>query len=149
MLWVEQILAKYRGGPLIDVGQVNLALVLGAGLALDYRNSQLLGQGADGLGEADAVLAHEELEDASAGTATKTFENSFGGTDTKRGGFFFVEGAESEEVSSGSFEGDVLADNLDDIGGVLYLPDGGLFNHSSSTLSLGWEIPTEAATAIS
>ena len=80
---VEQILAKYGGGPLIDVGQVNLALVLGASLTLSYRNSQLLSQASNGLGKTDPILAHEELEDTSASSATKTFEDALDGADTK------------------------------------------------------------------
>ena len=80
---VEEILAKQAGGPLSDVGQVNLALVIGTGLALGYGNSQLLGQAADGLGETDAIFAHKELEDTSTGAAAKTFEDALGGTDTE------------------------------------------------------------------
>ena len=135
---VEEILAKYGGGPLIDVSQVNLALVIGTGLALGYGDSQLLSQAADGLGETDPIFAHKELKDTSAGAAAKTFEDALGGTDTEGRGFFFVEGTQAEEVSSGPFEGDVLADNLDDIGGVLHLPDRSLVYHCAGTLSLGW-----------
>ena len=135
---VEEILAKQAGGPLIDVGQVNLALVIGTGLALGYGDSQLLSQAADGLGETDPIFAHKELKDTSTGAAAKTFEDTLGGTDTEGRGLFFVEGTQAEEVSSGPFEGDVLADNLDDIGGVLHLPDRSLVYHSAGTLSLGW-----------
>ena len=135
---VEEILSKQACGPLIDVCQVNLALVIGTGLVLGYGDSQLLSQSADGLGESDAIFAHKELEDTSTGAASKTFEDALGGTDTEGRGFFFVEGTQAEEVSSGPFEGDVLADDLDDIGGVLHLPDGSLVYHCPGTLSLGW-----------
>ncbi len=117
---------------------MNFALVIGTGLALGYGDSQLLGQAADGLGESDAIFAHKELEDTSTGAAAKTFEDALGGTDTEGRGFFFVEGTQAKEVSSGPFEGDVLADNLDDIGGVLHLPDRSLVYHCAGTLSLGW-----------
>ena len=117
---------------------MNLALVIRAGLPLGYWNSQLLGQGADGLWESDPIFAHQELEDASTCPTSKTFEDSFARTDTEGGGFFFVEWTQAEEVSSGPFEGDVLPDNLDDIGGVLHLPYRSLVYHSARTLSLGW-----------
>ncbi len=123
---------------MIDVGQVNLALVIGTGLGLGYGDSQLLGQAADGLGETDAIFAHKELENTSTGAAAKTFEDALGGTDTEGRGFFFVEGTQAEEVSSGPFEGDVLADNLDDIGGGLHLLDRSLVYHCPDNLSLGW-----------
>jgi hypothetical protein len=117
---------------------VNLTLIIGTGLGLGYGNSQLLGQAADGLGETDAIFAHKELEDTSTGAAAKTFEDALGGTDTEGRGFFFVERTQSEEVSSGPFERNVLADNLDDIGGVLHLPDRSVVYHCAGTLSLGW-----------
>lgn len=134
---------------MIDVSQVNLALILRAGLALSYGNSQLPSQASHSLGETDPILAHEELEDTSASSATKTFEDALSGADTKGRGFFFVEGTQAEEVSSGSLEGDVLADNLDDISSVLHLPDGSLVYHRPTTFSLGWYVPTEAAMSTS
>ena len=144
---MEEIAAEDVGGPLIDVSQVNFALVIGAGLTLGDGDSELLGKGLHGLRETDTVLAHEKLEDASSGTAAETLEDALGGTDAEGGSLFFMEGTQTKEVSSGPFEGDVLADDLDDIGGGLHLPDCSLVYHCASTLSLGCKVPTEAAMA--
>ena len=103
MVLMEKIIAKYGGGPLIKIGQVNLVLVLRAGLLLGNRDSELLSQSADGFGKTNAILAHEELENTSSSSTAKTFEDAFGGADTEGGGFFVVEGAQAEEVCSGSF----------------------------------------------
>ncbi len=146
---MEEIAAEKVCGPLIDVSQVNFALVIGAGLTLVDGDSELLGKGLHGFGETDTVLAHEKLEDASSGATAETLEDAFGRTDAEGRGLFFMEGTQAKEVSSGPFEGDVLADDLDDIGGVLHLADCSMVYHCASTLSLGCKVPTEATTALS
>ena len=77
--------------------------------------SRAFGQTPDGAGKVDVLVLLDEGENVAAFMAAKTMENLFGRVDVEAGGFFFMERAEGNEIDPGTFEGDIAADDLDNI----------------------------------
>ena len=74
-----------------------------------------LGQGLDGLGERELVPQLDELEDAAPGAAGEALEDLLGRRDKHRGLVVLVEGADADELAPRLLEGNVLADQVDDV----------------------------------
>ena len=109
------------GGGLVDVDELaadaGFAGFFGRGeLALGKRDAGLGGDGADGLGEAEAFHLHDEGEDVAFFVAAEAVEVAVGGVDGEGAGLFLVEGAEAGVVLGAGFaQLDVVADDLDDV----------------------------------
>ena len=92
-----------------------------AEFALGERDAALGGDDADGFGEADVFHLHDEGEDVAFFVAAEAVEVAVGGVDGEAAGLFFVEGAEAGVVlGSGFAQLDVVADDADDVGLLLY-----------------------------
>src|SRR5439155_13860615 len=74
-----------------------------------------LGQRADGLGEAEPVVAHEEPEGIAAGVTAEAMEDAALGIDGEGRGLLGMEGAEPLPVLAGALEVHELADQLHDV----------------------------------
>ena len=85
-------------------------------LGLGSGDAELLGDGADRLGEGDVLDLLDEGEDVSGDSAAETVKELAAGMDGKRGRLFAVEGAESRVVlRSGFAQLYILADDADDV----------------------------------
>jgi hypothetical protein len=93
----------------------------GGELALGQGDAALGGDCADGLREADVFEFLYEGEDVAFFVAAEAVEVSVCCVDGEGAGFFFVEGAEAGVVlGAGLAELDVVADDADDVGLLLY-----------------------------
>ncbi len=89
-------------------------------LGLGRGDAELLGDGADGLGEGDVLDLLDEGEDVAGDSAAEAVEVLAAGVDGERGRLFAVEGAEAGVVlRSGFAQLYVLADDADDVGLLL------------------------------
>ncbi len=114
------------GGGFVDVDELaaeaGFAGFFGGGeFALGEGDAALGGDCADGLGEADVFELLDEGEDVAFFMAAEAVEVAVAGVDGEAAGFFFVEGAEAGVVlGTGFAELDVVADDADDVGLLLY-----------------------------
>ena len=83
-------------------------------------DAELLGDGADGLGEGDVFDLLDEAEDVAGDSAAEAVEVLAAGVDGKRWSFFAMKGAEAGVVLGAGFaQLDVFADDADDVGLLL------------------------------
>ena len=89
-------------------------LLRGRELALGQRDASLLRDGADGLGEGEAVHLHDEGEDVALLVAAEAVVVAVGGVDGEGAGPLLVEGAEAGVVlGAGLAQLEVVADDAD------------------------------------
>lgn len=115
----EEVGLEPVGGDFVQFEEASAqfaALVIArCGGFLDDRDPGFLGQSADGGGEVDAFVFHDELEDAAARAAAEAVVGLLLRTHVERGGFLAVERAERAPAGAGAFEREVAADDLDDV----------------------------------
>ena len=98
-----------------------MSLLGGAELAFWEGDAALGGDCADGLREADVFELLDEGEDVACFLTAEAVVVAIDDVDGEAAGFFFVEGAEAGVVlGSGLAELDVVADDADDVGLLLY-----------------------------
>ena len=74
-----------------------------------------LGEKLDGLGKAEALDVHDEIDDVAALFAAEAVVDLLVRRDGEGGRFFIVEGAQAEEVAAVAGEGDVAGDHVHDV----------------------------------
>ena len=117
----EQVLLKVGGGEAVEVEQLVpkvAALIVTRGrLFLDQGDPGPLGQSADRGGEVDPLVFHDKFEDAPAGPAAEAVVGLLLGADVKGRGLLAVEGAGGAPTGPGALEGEVAADDFNDVAG--------------------------------
>ena len=109
------------GGEFVEfeqaLAQGAAVVVTGGGRFLFDGDAGFLGKSADGGGEVEAFVFHDELEDAAAGAAAEAVIGLFLRADVEGRGFLAVERAEGAPTRAGAFEREVAADDFDDVAG--------------------------------
>ena len=72
-----------------------------------------------GLGEREVFSHLDEFDDIAARAAGEAFEDLFCGVDVEAWSVVFVEGTQAEHFAAFAFEREVLADDIDDVIGLL------------------------------
>jgi hypothetical protein len=73
------------------------------------------GEFADGVGERQVLVLHDELDDIAPGAAAEAMPDLARRVDVEAGGFLFVERAEGDEIRAASFQGKIGADDFDEV----------------------------------
>lgn len=82
-----------------------------------------LGEVGEAFAEIHGVVSLDEGEDIAAGAADEAVEDLFGGDDAHGGGVVVVERAHANILAALGLEGDALAYDGDDIGGIAHALD--------------------------
>ena len=108
-----ELLDKKARGFLIECPEPFLALVHGPILlVVRHLHPRPLGQGPDGIGVAQTLDLHFEIDDAAALVAAEAVENALVRSDRKGGGFLSVEGTQAKEIAARPLQIHILAHNL-------------------------------------
>ena len=107
-------------------GALGAARALGPRVALlaAQRHAVLVGEALHDLGEAQAVDLHQEGDHVAAFPAAEAVPELAGRVDVERRGLLVVEGAQAlERAAAGGAEGDVVGDDVVDLGLLTHLRD--------------------------
>ena len=141
VLRIEQVLAKMFGTSLVDDVHAfalhTLLFLLGRQLRFFDLNAVSLAQGADGLGEGQRVVLHQEADDVTTLAASEAMPRAAGRVHHETGCLLLMQWAAGCVVRAFLFQLDVTADDIDDVGTVEDLFDNSFVNHSLYMLCAG------------
>ena len=115
----HQELVVKAGGLVVQLLDSRNALAFSVGLRVvgtfDNSNTGALGQFLDGIEKGEVLVLHDKADSAAAFPTAEAFVALPGRIDSKRWAFFVVERTVGLEEGSGPLEGEIAADEIDNI----------------------------------